>query len=133
MTTTRKGLLLNEDCNHFAYTRSPDEMTPEGVDEMVDGYATGTQVSDLIFNVNGMRSSITSKVKQPFWDGFDPNLDNDQPYFAGVSEGRDSIRKWVGNMFLMEQRGIDPYARWISRSRKLGANAWISLRMNDIH
>jgi hypothetical protein len=94
---------------------------------------TGTQVSDLIFNVNGMRSSIVSRVKQTFWDGFDPSADNNQPYFAGVSEGRDAIRKWVGNMLLLEQRGIDPYVRWLARSRELGAKAWLSLRMNDIH
>lgn len=131
--TKQPGLLLNEDCNHFVYSRSPDEMTAEGVDALVDSYMTGTQVRDLIFNVNGMRSSVESRVKQTFWDGFDPEADNNQPYFAGVSEGRDTIRKWVGNMLLLHQQRIDPYARWLARSRKLGAAAWLSMRMNDIH
>jgi len=127
-------LLLNEDCNHFAYTRSAEEMTPAGVDALVDEYADGTQVTDLLFNVNGLRSSVPSAVKQVFWENFDPDAGDDQPYFAGVPDNeRPIIRKWVGNMMLMEQRGIDPYARWLARSRQLGVRGWISVRMNDIH
>ena len=127
-------LMLNEDCNHFAYSRTPDEMTPEGVDALVDRYAKDTRVTDLLFNVNGMRSSVPSAVKQVFWDGFDPEAGDDQSYFAHVPDyERPIIRKWVGNMLLMEQRGIDPYARWLARCRTLGVRGWISVRMNDIH
>jgi len=127
-------LMLNEDCNHFAYSRTPDEMTPEGVDALVDRYAKDTRVTDLLFNVNGMRSSVPSAVKQVFWDGFDPEAGDDQSYFAHVPDyERPIIRKWVGNMLLMEQRGIDPYARWLARGRALGVRGWISVRMNDIH
>lgn len=128
-----RRLILNEDCNHFAYCRSADEMTPEGVDGLVDVYAQGTQVGNLVFNVNAMRSSVAGKVKQAFWDGFDPDAGNDQPFFAAAPEHAETIRKWVGNMLLLHQRGIDPYQRWIRRSRFHAAKGWISVRMNDIH
>ena len=58
------GLILNEDCNHFAHSRTADEITPEGVDALVDNYAANTQVTDLVFNPNAMRSSVASQVKQ---------------------------------------------------------------------
>lgn len=133
LRTSSNGLFLNEDCNHFMHSRTAEEMTPEGVDGLVDVYANGTQVTDLVFNPNAMRSSVASKVKQPFWEGFDPTADNDQPFFAGTADNRDLIRKWVDNMRLLDERGIDPYARWLTRSREYGVRGWISVRMNDIH
>lgn len=130
---TKPFLMLNEDCNHFSYTRSPEEMTAEGVDALVDRYAQG-QVTDLLFNISGMRSSVPSAVKQVFWEGFDPDADDEQPFFAGTpAYERPMIRKWVGNMLLLHQRSIDPYQRWLARSRQLGVRGWISIRMNDIH
>ena len=133
MQRVSTGLILNEDCNHFAYARSADEMTPEGVDALVDGYADGTQVSDLVFNPNAMRSSVASRVKQAFWEGFDPEAGNDQAFFAGVTESHDVIRKWVSNLKLLHERGIDPFERWLRRSRQHGVRGWISVRMNDLH
>jgi len=127
-------LMLNEDCNHFVYSRSAEEMTPAGVDALVDVYAQGTEVTDLLFNINGMRSSVPSAVKQVFWENFDPQAGDDQPYFADVPDyERPIVRKWVSNMLLLHQRGIDPYQRWMARCRALGVRGWISVRMNDIH
>jgi len=128
-----QSLFLNEDANHFAHSRSAEEMTPEGVDALVDGYVVGNQVSDLVFNPNAMRSSVSSRIKQAFWEGFDPDAGNDQPFFAGVAENRDMIRGWVSNLKLLHDRGIDPYERWLRRSREHGVRGWISIRMNDLH
>jgi len=130
---TTQGLFLNEDSNHFAYSRSADEMTPEGVDGLVDSYANGTQVTDLLFNVNGQKSSIASGIRQTFWEGYSPDIRDDDPFFGDSSYPKEVIRKWVGNMLLLEQRGIDPYARWLARCKKYGVRGWISLRTNDIH
>lgn len=127
------GLFLNEDCNHFVYTRSHDQLTPEGVDALIDGYVQGTQVSDVVLNPNASRSSIPSKFKQTFWDGFDPSKGMDQPYFEHTKEGREIVDKCNRAFLVLQQRGIDLYERWLSRSRKLGARGWLSIRMNDCH
>ena len=107
--------------------------TPEGVDAIVDTYARGTQVTDLIFNSNASRSAIPSRIKQTLWDGYDPSGGDDQPFFAGTTEGKEVLRRVNDNFLVLQERGIDLYARWIDRSRALGRRAWLSIRMNDFH
>lgn len=132
-STTIAGIALNEDNSHFYFTRSPEEMTTTSVDAWVDTYV-GTQVRELLLCTNCMRTNTPSKAKQAIYDGFDPDADNNQPFFAGVRpEERDGLRRWAMNALLLHQRGIDPYTRWIAKSRASGLSPWISMRMNDIH
>ncbi len=127
------GIALNEDNSHFFYTRSPEQMTPEGVDAWVDTYLQ-TQVRELMLCTTCMRTNVPSRVRQAIFDGFDPAAGNDQPFFAGVApEDRAGLRNWVYNAWLLHQRGIDPYARWIAKCRAGGLSPWISVRMNDVH
>jgi hypothetical protein len=127
------GIALNEDNSHFYFTRSPEEMTTTGVDAWVDTYVD-TQVRELLLCTNCMRTNTPSRAKQAIYDGFDPHADNDQPFFAGVKpEEREGLRRWAMNALLLHQQGIDPYTRWIAKSRASGLSPWISMRMNDIH
>lgn len=127
------GIALNEDFSHFFFTRSPDEMTEAGVDALIDAYA-GTQVREVLFCVNCMRANVASRCRQAIWEGYDPDAGDDQPFFAGVApDKRASLRHWVHNALLLHRRGIDPYARWIARSRERGLSPWLSIRMNDVH
>ncbi len=129
----QQRLFLNEDPDHFVYSRSTEDLTEKGVDALVDGYAQGTQVSDLVFNPNASKSVIPSKVKQLYWEGYDPKKGNDQPYFAGTTSGVEEIRRVLDNFLLLQERGIDLFDRWLKRSRALGRRAWLSVRMNDCH
>lgn len=117
------GPFLNEDANHFAYTRTANELTFEGVDALVDGYARDNQVTDLVFNPNASRSAIPSRVKQVFWEGYDPGAGDDQPYFAHTHACREIMHRTNRAWLLLQERGIDLYARWIERTRALGARA----------
>jgi hypothetical protein len=127
------GIVLNEDNSHFYFTRSAEEMTTTSVDAWVDTYAD-TQIQELLLCTNCMRTNTPSRAKQTIYDGFDPDADNDQPFFAGVKpEEREGLRRWAMNALLLYQRGIDPYTRWIAKSRASGLRPWISMRMNDIH
>ena len=65
------GIALNEDNSHFFSSRRAEDMTVEGVKELVDHYAVG-QVRELLFCPNAMRTSYASRVWQPIWDGYDP-------------------------------------------------------------
>ena len=57
------GICLNEDPTHFYASRTLEEMDEEHVDALVDTYA-GTQVRELLFCPNGMRTSYASAVWQ---------------------------------------------------------------------
>ncbi|MDF2671303.1 MAG: hypothetical protein K0R67_3609, partial [Paenibacillus sp.] len=74
-----QGLILNEDCNHYFVNRRNSNPGIREVDAWADQYA-GTQVSELVLNVNAMRTAYESKVWEPFWHGYDPEGGDDQPY-----------------------------------------------------
>ena len=123
------GICLNEDDSHFYVTRTREEMDEEHVDALVDTYA-GTQVRELLFNPNAMRTSYASQVWQPIWDGYDPEAGDDQPFFQPADR---ELRRWPHNAWLLDHKGIDPYQRWLARSRTLHISPWLSMRMNDVH
>lgn len=130
----RAGLLHNEDCtNFFAYQDFPAGKAGETVDRYVDVLA-GAGVSVLLCNTNARRTNYRSKVWEAFWDGYDPQGTDDQPFLAAVPPGqRKRYRTLVGNMLAVHNEGVDYPARVIQRCRQRGIAPWISLRMNDVH
>ena len=127
------GLSLNEDNSHYFFTRGAKRITVADLDQFIDQYA-GTQVKELLFSVNSMRTSYASKVWDPIWRGYDPNGPDDQPLFKSLAvESRAGSRRWVHAAWQLEQDGIDIYARWIARARAKGISPWVSMRMNDVH
>ena len=116
-------LLLNEDNSHFFSSRSKEEMTIEGLHRLIDHYVDQTQVKQLLLSPNSMCASFASEVLDPIWhDCADP----DEAEKAGVL-------RWPANALRLHQRGIDPYAEWLSYSKERGISAWLSMRMNDVH
>lgn len=130
----RTGLLQNEDCTNFFYFQDfPAGKAGQVVDRYVDVLAEAG-VTVLLCNTNARRTNYRSDVWQAFWDGYDPQGGDDQPFLASVRpEGRALYRKLVGNMLEVHRQGIDYPARMIERCRHRGIAPWISLRMNDVH
>ncbi len=128
------GLLYNEDCtNLFAYQDFPAGAAGETIDRYVDVLA-GAGVGVLMCNTNARRTNYRSKVWDAFWDGYDPQGSDDQPYFAAVPPGqRQRYRTMVNNMLAAHNEGVDYPARVLRRCRERGIAPWISLRMNDVH
>ncbi len=114
------GIVINEDNSHFYTTRSADEMSLEGLNAFVDQYAD-TKVSHLFLSPNSMRASFKSSTREAIWELGDQEM----PEGAGA--------KWMSNARLLHERGLDPYAVWIARSREKGISPWLTMRMNDIH
>ena len=77
------GISLNEDDSHFFGSRQSKDMCEAGVDRLIDTYA-GTDVKELLFCPNAMRTSYASEVWDPIWKGYDPKGNDDQPFFAGI-------------------------------------------------
>lgn len=120
--TAPLGLVINEDNSHFFDTRPAETMTMEGLNAFVDQYA-GTKVTHLFLSPNAMRASFRSSSREAIWDeGTQLVPRADQP--GG---------QWPSNARLLWERGLDPYAVWIARSREKGISPWLSMRMNDVH
>lgn len=127
------GLLLNEDCNHFFVNRRNKALGIREVDAWADQYA-GTQVDELVLNVNAMRTSYASRVWEPWWHGYDPEGGDEQPFLADVAPAaRKTTREWIHTAWQLHRDGIDIYERWIARCRANGMKARLSMRMNDVH
>jgi len=128
------GLLHNEDCTDIFYHGViPAGKAREVVDRYIDVIA-GAGVTVLMCNTNARRTNYRSDVWEAFWDGYDPNGPDEQPFLAAVAaDRRKGYRKLVGNMLEVHRQGVDYPARVIRRCRHHGISPWISLRMNDVH
>lgn len=126
-------IALNEDNSHYFFTRGNPATMERDLHEWIEQYA-GTQVRELIFNVNAMKTSYGSDVWESMWAGFDPSQGEEQPLFASSPPAERRVaHHWVRSAWQLHEAGIDIYAAWIARSRELGMSPVISLRMNDVH
>lgn len=112
----RGAFIINEDNSHFFHSRSEEEMNEAGLNAFVDQYADSA-VTHLFLSPNAQRASFRSEAREAIWDPA-PEENN---------------RPWPKNAQLLHERGLDPYAHWIARSRERGISPWLSMRMNDIH
>ncbi len=128
------GLLENEDCTDIFYKGTFAEgEAGEEIDRYVDVIA-GAGVTVLFCNTNARRTNYRSDVWESFWDGYDPDGPDDQPFFASFpAQQRKAYRNLIHNMYEADRQGVDYPARVIGRCRHHGISPWISLRMNDVH
>jgi hypothetical protein len=113
--------IINEDFDHFYITRTPEQMTLEGLNAFVDQYA-GTKVTHLFLNPNTQRANFQSQSRGAVWESINDGV--------GML---DSFKKYAENAKLLHERGLDPYKIWIDRCREKKISPWISMRMNDLH
>ncbi len=95
-------------------------------------------ITDLLINVNGQRTNYRSDVWEAMWEGYDPNLRIDQPFFAEIDPkrrmGPDACEaKMYMDILAFHKQGGDHPKLMIDRARHNKLKAWISLRMNDGH
>ena len=129
-----KQLFYNQDCTDFFWwSEIPAGKAGATIDRYVDVIA-GAGVTVFLCNSNARRTNYRSQVWDAFWDGYDPQGPDDQPFLAPIPRGEvAAYRKGIGNMLAVHQQGIDYPARVMERCRHHGISPWISLRMNDCH
>ena len=129
-----KQLFYNQDCTDFFWT---SEILAGKAGETIDRYVdviAGAGVTVFLCNSNARRTNYRSRVWDAFWDGYDPNGPDDQPFLTPIPKSEvAAYRKGIGNMLAVHQQGIDYPARVIERCRHHGISPWITLRMNDCH
>lgn len=109
-------ITMSFDDSEFLYAGPSEQMTEQGVDARLDIYS-GTGIGEMVFCVAGRRSNVKFDA-----EGWEPRWETD----GELSEA-------VNNARLLHERSIDPYQRWLKRSRELGMKAWLGIRANDVH
>ncbi|HAI11500.1 MAG TPA: hypothetical protein DCM28_07330 [Phycisphaerales bacterium] len=135
-----RTIFLNEDDAHFYSCHPTSDMTVEGLEKLVDYYATNTQVGGLLFCTNLQKALFDSHVWEPLYADYDPDSGSDQPCLLKLKpELREVIpgdhaRNWVHNLWVLNrQNGINHHQVWIDRCRYHGIEGWLTMRMNDSH
>jgi len=128
------GLFYNEDNSHFfAAEHFPPGKAGEVIDKYVDIVA-GAGVKVYFCNTQSRRTNYASRVWDSYWDGYDPDGPDDQPFLKPLPpQDRRGSRNCLDNMLAVHRQGIDYPARVIERCRHNAMSPWISLRMNDCH
>jgi hypothetical protein len=130
-----RGLLFNEDSTDFFYTNALTADVDGGavLDRYLDVLAEAG-VTVLMCNTNARKTDYRSGVWESFWEGYDPDGPDDQPYLRPMTpEELPGYRRMIHSMMALDQQGVDYPARVIARCRERGISPWISLRMNDVH
>ena len=125
------SICLNEDCNNFVCSFPASEMTVDALKKHAQAYATG-QVSRVLFNVNAQRACFPSSTMEPIWKDAVFHEDGTITY-EGKPLVPKSMNATVKHLKMMFDKGIDPYAVWLEETRRLKREAWVSIRMNDMH
>jgi hypothetical protein len=128
------GLLHNEDCTNFFVVQDfPAGKAGAITDRYVDVLAEAG-VAVLLCNTNARRTNYRSSVWEAFWDGYDPDGPDNQPFLAHVPDKEvKRFRRLVGRMLAVHEQGVEYPARIIQRCRHHEISPWITLRMNDVH
>jgi hypothetical protein len=127
------GILYNEDDSHRFFLDPPGQMKPARLDSIVDKLAD-SHVKIMLICCCAKNTNFESKVWNVYGKGFDPNKDNDQPFFGDAPKSeRDTHRRWAHNIKMMLDAGVDPTQRMIDRCRMRNISPWVSIRMNDAH
>ena len=130
-----RGLLYNEDStDFFAHRVIPAGKSAEILNQYIDVLANA-KISALFCNINSRRTNSRSGAWASYWDGYDPNGGDDQPFLQPIPSGpeRKLWQMLVHNAWQVHQDGVDYPAHVINRCRERGIAPWISIRMNDVH
>ncbi|MCQ2389265.1 MAG: hypothetical protein MJ138_06085 [Kiritimatiellae bacterium] len=129
-------VVVNEDNDHyFKCERTNDhwpvaggdaQMTVPALEAYADMITASGKVTHVFWCICGGRPNVDGMPWEPIWY----SLTQEGADFTVIDAGS---RTWPENALLLHRRGIDPYKTWIARCRKNGAQAWISMRMNDVH
>ena len=124
------GIMLNEDCNHFVYTRASAgiDVGRKELDDFIYQYKD-TQVTDFFINVSGSIGWYPCKSRDNAIDCYHRALEIGREVRLGVN-GPDYVKLLVD---IYEKKGLQMHKIWVERCREIGINPWISIRANDVH
>ena len=124
------GIVINEDNSHYFSDRGKDGADEESLCGLARHYCVG-QVVEVCYNFNAQRVNVSGMPCEPVWAGTE-DRGAEGVFFRGRRLSPDSA-DWIRGARSLDEKGIDPYAVWLSETRRLGRRASLSMRMNDVH
>ncbi len=121
------GIIFNLDGDTFLYSRMDhlDVINEEYLKNFILQYE-GTDITDYVFNINSMASSIPSRVKTSYAEKYLRKEEYGQAVDYTNTPCKTAHHIW--NVL-----GLDMYQIWIDTCRSININPWFSFRMNDRH
>lgn len=123
------GIILNEDCTDFLYTRKPEEMNEENLRKQIDFYAQ-FGLDTLVFNGNAQKSFYLSDVLEPIWKDI---VEKGTSMYYRDRELTPRFAHMVRNAKLLNQNVPDYLGYRIRYGGSLGMKIFLGMRMNDCH
>ena len=123
-------LYFDEDSDARFFMPEAGTMTTDSLDATLANLGQ-TKIGCLIVGVNAQRSNFRSRFIECYLDRFDSAGGLLQSALRG---SRDVWRyRRCANLAALEAQGVDSNAYLLAGARKLGRQAWVGVRMNDMH
>jgi len=126
------GIIFNEDCNHFIYTRFLNNIKA-GKKELLDfiDQYKGTGITDFFINVNGSIAWFPCESRDDAFQKYDRALKNGGDLDGEIPASSGKYIELLKDIFF--RQGLNMHQIWMDRLREIGINPWISIRTNHVH
>ncbi|MBK7496703.1 MAG: hypothetical protein IPI28_15405 [Candidatus Omnitrophica bacterium] len=102
----QEGIIYNEDDTNRFLLAPAGKLTPADLEGLVDALA-GTHVRVLSICCCAQRTNFNSSAWEPYWEGFDPNSDNSQP-FLGICRKMNAKPAVSGSPICLRYSRLEP-------------------------
>ncbi len=119
-----QGIMINMDDSGFV--KSCQGKEKEDIVSFVR-QLDGSHITDYLINVNSTVVTYPSEVWTDFIDKYYQKTEN------GISVDYSENELLKAAKYLYEEKGIDYISVFTEELPKIGINAWLSFRMNDVH
>ena len=124
------GIWYDLDSTDALYNAPLGKMNSSYLDLVVDR-VSGGQVTKYFVCPGSDTSIFRGKHWSIYAEGFDLNKGPEQKCMCG--EKSEWMYRFAHNLHSLLAQGVDPVAYTLKRARQKNMEAWISMRMNDIH
>lgn len=122
------GIMYDLDGDHFYHSRANHlEIINEEYLKSVMRQYKGTQITDFVMSINGVLSSVPSKIKTTYAEKY---LKEEE---MGVPVNYKDTNCIKTAHHVWNVLGLDLYKIWIDTLKEININPWFSFRMNDTH
>jgi hypothetical protein len=124
------GLWYDQDCTNAFFNSPLGKMNSGYFDKVVDATAN-SQVTRYFMCPGGSTTIFDGKYNEIYAKGFDLNQGPEQAAMCGSES--EWLYRFAHNLHTMISQGIEPVQYILDRAKRKGMEAWITMRMNDIH
>lgn len=130
-------VFINDDFDSFYAFQELENLNAAGIDRQLDFYTRYGGHPAILFCLNGSRAYFDSEAFEPIWHDLELSSDGEKVLRNGQVLTADDAGQFELNAYrgiLTLRRRLPDFVNYrLTGCRKRGAEAWISMRMNDMH